>query len=123
VLLKARVPNIDFHYYGNGHHGGGLVDRDGTPYGTWSLRFIDWMRDLGFLQKSGLETKAAKDVVAYMNRPPRGAGRRGGGQGQPGGARAPAGGTNSTIPSQQPLRDIPDIHRFPEGGPSTTPPR
>ncbi len=41
VLLEARIPNVEVHIYGNGHHGGGLVDRDGTPYGTWSLRFIE----------------------------------------------------------------------------------
>jgi acetyl esterase/lipase len=122
VLLKARVPNIDFHYYGNGHHGGGLVDRGGTPYGTWSLRFIDWIRDLGFLQPSGVETKAAKDIVTYMNPPPRRVGRRGGGggggQGQPG-ANAP----NTRAP-QPPLRDLPDDRRSPaDGSPGATPPR
>ncbi len=32
---------------------GGLTDRNDTPYGTWQFRFIDWFRDLGFLQKAG----------------------------------------------------------------------
>ena len=35
------------------------------PFGTWQFRFIDWFRDLGFLQKPGVETKAAKDIAAY----------------------------------------------------------
>jgi hypothetical protein len=41
-------------------------DRYGIPFGTWRSRFINWARDLGFLQKPGLETKAAKDVAAFI---------------------------------------------------------
>jgi hypothetical protein len=43
---------------------------------------VDWFRDLGFLQKPGVETKAAKDVAARVASPPRGrgAGARAGGQ-------------------------------------------
>jgi acetyl esterase/lipase len=62
AMLKARVPNIEMHIYANGVHGNGLKDRDGTPFGTWQYRFIDWFRDLGFLGKSGVETKAARDI-------------------------------------------------------------
>ena len=47
------------------HMTGGLTDRNGTPFGTWQYRFIDWFRDLGFLQKPGVETKAAKDLAVY----------------------------------------------------------
>jgi endo-1,4-beta-xylanase len=78
------------HIYGNGRHpgdplpdgsrmSGGLTDRNDTPFGTWQYRFIDWFRDLGFLQKPGVETKAAKDVAEYVAHPPRpmGAGRGG----------------------------------------------
>ena len=36
--------------------------RNGMPFGTWQDRFIDWFRDLGFLQKPGIETKAARDA-------------------------------------------------------------
>ena len=36
---------------------GGLTDRNDTPYGTWQYRFIDWFRDLGFLQKPGWRRK------------------------------------------------------------------
>ena len=46
---------------------GGLTDRNDTPYGTWQYRFVDWFRDLGFLQKPGVETKAAKDIAAYLS--------------------------------------------------------
>ncbi len=91
----AGVPNVELHLYGNGRHpgdplpdgsrmSGGLTDRNNIPFGTWQFRFIDWARDLGFLQKPGLETKAAKDVAAYVANPPRpyeprrrGAGRTG----------------------------------------------
>jgi endo-1,4-beta-xylanase len=76
ALLHARVPNVEMHIYGRGRHPGddlgngarmtgGLTDRNGTPYGTWQYRFIDWFRDLGFLQKPGIETQAAKDVASY----------------------------------------------------------
>jgi endo-1,4-beta-xylanase len=49
---------------------GGLTDRGGIPFGTWQYRFIDWFRDLGFLQKPGVETKAAKDVAAFVSSQP-----------------------------------------------------
>jgi acetyl esterase/lipase len=81
AMLMAGVPNIEMHLYGNGRHpgdplpdgsrmSGGLTDRSGTPFGTWQIRFIDWFRDLGFLQKPGVETKAAKDVATYSTQPP-----------------------------------------------------
>ena len=80
AMLDASVPNIELHIYGNGRHpgdklpdgsrmSGGLTDRNNIPFGTWQLRFVDWFRDLGFLQKPGVETKAAQDVAAYLNQP------------------------------------------------------
>jgi endo-1,4-beta-xylanase len=51
-----------------------MKDRNGEPFGTWHARFVDWFRDLGFLQKPGVETKAAADVAAYAAK------RRGGSQ-------------------------------------------
>jgi acetyl esterase/lipase len=76
AMLALGVPNIEMHIYGNGRHpgdplpdasrmSGGLTDRNNTPFGTWQFRFIEWFRDLGFLQKSGVETKAAKDSAAF----------------------------------------------------------
>jgi len=64
AMLAANVPNIEMHLYGRGRHPGdplpdgshmtgGLTDRSGMPFGTWQFRFIDWFRDLGFLQKKG----------------------------------------------------------------------
>jgi endo-1,4-beta-xylanase len=50
---------------------GGLTDRNGMPLGKWQERFIDWFRDLGFLQKPGVETKAARDITIHMSQPPR----------------------------------------------------
>jgi endo-1,4-beta-xylanase len=81
AMLALSIPNIELHIYGNGRHpgdplpdgsrmSGGLTDRNDTPFGTWQVRFIDWFRDLGFLQKPGVETKAAKDVAAYVKQPP-----------------------------------------------------
>ena len=74
AMLAAGIPNIEMHIYGNGRHPGdrmtgGLTDRNGIPFGTWQYRFIDWFRDLGFLQKPGVETKAAKDIAAFLSQP------------------------------------------------------
>jgi acetyl esterase/lipase len=86
AMLAVRAPNLEIHIYAQGRHPGdalpdgsrmtgGLTDRNDTPYGTWQYRFIDWFRDLGFLQKPGVETKAAKDIATYMSQPPPGQGR------------------------------------------------
>jgi len=69
AMLALSVPNIEMHLYGNGRHGGGLTDRNDIPFGTWQYRYIDWFRDLGFLQKPGVETKAAKDIAAFVSQP------------------------------------------------------
>ncbi|MBY0507950.1 MAG: alpha/beta hydrolase fold domain-containing protein [Bryobacteraceae bacterium] len=82
ALLAAGLPNNELHLYGNGRHPGdplpdgsrmpgGLTDRGGTPFGTWQYRFIDWFRDLGFLGKPSVETKAAKDIEAFLKEPAR----------------------------------------------------
>jgi len=71
AFLRARIPNLEMHVYANGGHGGGLTDRNGIPFGTWQYRFIEWCRDLGFLQKPGVETKAARDVAARVANPPK----------------------------------------------------
>jgi endo-1,4-beta-xylanase len=68
AFLNASVPNLEMHIYGNGVHANGMKDRNGEPFGTWHERFIDWFRDLGFLQKPGVETRAAKDVAAYAEK-------------------------------------------------------
>ena len=70
AFLRAHVPNLEMHIYGNGVHANGMKDRNGEPFGTWHERFIDWFRDLGFLQKPGVETQAAKDVPAYTAEAP-----------------------------------------------------
>lgn len=87
AMLNEGIPNIEMHIYGNGRHPGdplpdgsrmtgGMTDRGGIPMGTWQFRFIDWFRDLGFLQKPGIETKAGKDVAEFVSRPPRNRGNR-----------------------------------------------
>ena len=79
-MLALRVPNLEMHIYANGRHPGdplrdgshmtgGLTDRKGIPFGTWQFRFIDWFRDLGFLEPPGVETKAAKDIAFYLSQP------------------------------------------------------
>lgn len=87
AMLNAGIPNLEMHIYGNGRHpgdalsdgsrmSGGLTHRNGIPFGTWQDRYMDWFRDLGFLQKPGLETKAAKDIIGFLSEPQRGSGRR-----------------------------------------------
>lgn len=80
ALLNDGVPNVEMHIYARGHHPGDKVGPDEPPatgalsnmggisYGSWSARFLDWFRDLGFLGKPGVETQAAKDVAANINR-------------------------------------------------------
>jgi endo-1,4-beta-xylanase len=81
AMLQAGIPNVEMHIYGNGRHPGetlsdgtrmtgGLTAKNGIPFGTWQDRFIDWFRDLGFLQKPGSETKAARDIAAFLTQPP-----------------------------------------------------
>jgi len=41
----------DLHIYSHGGHGGGIKPRNGVPFGTWQVRFQDWMTDLGVLKK------------------------------------------------------------------------
>jgi endo-1,4-beta-xylanase len=78
AMLAIGVPNIEMHVYGNGRHPGdslpdgsrmtgGLTDRNGIPLGSWHFRYIDWFRDLGFLQKPGVETKAARDSATFVS--------------------------------------------------------
>lgn len=71
AMLKAGAPNLEMHIYGNGGHGGGLSPRGGIPFGTWTDRYIDWFKDLGFLNSPGTPTKAAADVEAYVKKPAR----------------------------------------------------
>jgi len=68
AMLKAGVPNLEMHIYGRGGHGGGLTARGGIPFGTWTDRYVDWFKDLGFLEKPGKPTKAAADVEAFAKK-------------------------------------------------------
>jgi endo-1,4-beta-xylanase len=102
AMLNFGIPNVEMHIYARGHHPGdqvqaweppstgGLTDRGFIEYGTWPNSFMAWMRDLGFMDKSGVETQAAKDSKAFASQPARGAGRRGGRRGA-GATTAPAG--------------------------------
>lgn len=67
AMLERSVPNLEMHIYGNGVHAGGIKDRGGIPFGTWHYRFVDWFRDLGFLQAPGVPTRAASDMAAYAS--------------------------------------------------------
>ncbi len=80
ALLRDGVPNVEMHIYARGHHpgdkvgpdeppaSGGLSNMGGIALGTWSARYLDWFRDLGFLGKPGGETQAARDVAASLKR-------------------------------------------------------
>ena len=100
ALLNDGVPNVEMHIYARGHNPGdkvgpgeppstgGLTNRGFIAYGAWPERFIEWFRDLGFLNKPGVETQAAKDVAANLGRTPRSA--AGNGPRPPGAATPPA---------------------------------
>src|SRR5436190_350873 len=105
AMLQAGIPNVEMHIYGNGRHpgdplpdgsrmSGGLTDRNGIPFGKWQERYIEWFRDLGFLQKPGLETKAAKDISSFISQPQRSMGNRS----QPGAATTSAGPNSRNSP-------------------------
>jgi len=82
AMLGAGIPNVEMHIYARGHHPGdrvgpdeplstgGLMDRGFIAYGTWPDRMVDWMKDLGFFNKPGVITQAAKDVDAFVKAPP-----------------------------------------------------
>lgn len=77
AMLRAGIPNVEMHIYGNGYHPGdrgatgGLTHRKGIPFGTWQYRFIEWFDDLGFLSEPGTQTKAATDSEEFVQQPPR----------------------------------------------------
>jgi endo-1,4-beta-xylanase len=80
ALLNDGVPNVEIHIYARGHHPGqsvgpgeppstaGVTDRGFIAYGSWPDRFLEWFRDLGFLNRPGVETQAAIDVAANLHR-------------------------------------------------------
>ena len=80
AMLADGVPNVEMHIYSRGHHpgdktkpdeppsSGGLSDRGFIAYGKWGERYLDWFKDLGFMQAPGIETQAAKDVAANLGR-------------------------------------------------------
>ncbi|HEY8993439.1 MAG TPA: alpha/beta hydrolase [Lacunisphaera sp.] len=82
ALLNDGVPNVELHIYARGRHpgdksgpdepppSGGISNYGGAAFGTWSARFLDWLRDLGFLNAPGVETRAANDVAASLDRQP-----------------------------------------------------
>lgn len=49
AYFKAKIP-VELHIYGNGVHAGGIGSRNGIPFGTWHLRFVDWVTDLGMMK-------------------------------------------------------------------------
>ena len=50
-LFKAGVP-ADLIIYSHGGHGGAISPRNGIPFGTWHIRFQEWMADRGLLKRA-----------------------------------------------------------------------
>ncbi len=67
-MLLAGVPNVEMHIYARGGHGGQKRGPNEIPYASWPDRLDEWLADLGFLGKPGIETRAAKDVGAFARR-------------------------------------------------------
>ncbi len=82
-LFTAGVP-VELHIYGHGGHAGGIKPRDGIPFGTWHIRFQEWLTDLGMLKPAtgtgasfkgpiglqlySLRDQFAKDVPSTLDR-------------------------------------------------------
>lgn len=49
MLFKAGVQS-DLHIYARGGHGGAISKRNGIPFGTWHVRFEEWLSDQGMLK-------------------------------------------------------------------------
>jgi len=49
-LMKAGVQS-ELHIYAHGGHGGAIKPRDGIPFGTWHIRFQEWLADVGLLKR------------------------------------------------------------------------
>ena len=49
-LFRAGVP-AEMHIYAHGGHGGAIRSRNGIPFGTWHIRFQEWLADLGVLNR------------------------------------------------------------------------
>ena len=47
-LFDAKIP-VELHIYAHGRHAGGIHPRKGIPFGTWHIRFEEWIKDLGML--------------------------------------------------------------------------
>jgi acetyl esterase/lipase len=83
ALFKDGVPNMELHVYARGRHPGdkvgpgepaatgGLAWKGGIAFDGWSEHFLQWFRDLGFMGPPGVETQAARDVAANVNRTPK----------------------------------------------------
>ena len=54
MLFRAGVPS-DLHIYAHGGHGGAISKRNGIPFGTWHIRFQDWLADLGLLKAAAAQ--------------------------------------------------------------------
>jgi endo-1,4-beta-xylanase len=67
-MLERGTPNVEMHIYGSGRHGGSIEPQGGIPFGTWPTRYLDWLKDLGFLSSPGTETKAAKDIALFVKK-------------------------------------------------------
>ena len=48
-LIAAKIP-AELHIYSHGGHGGSIKPRNGIPFGTWHIRFQEWLADLGMLK-------------------------------------------------------------------------
>jgi len=52
ALFNAKIP-VELHIYSHGGHANGIKPRNGIPFGTWHIRFLEWAEDLGFTGTKG----------------------------------------------------------------------
>jgi endo-1,4-beta-xylanase len=51
AFFDAKIP-VELHIYSHGGHGGSIQPRKGIPFGTWHLRFVEWLDDLPMMKKA-----------------------------------------------------------------------
>ncbi len=49
ALFSAEIP-VELHIYGHGGHANGISPRNGSPFGTWHYRFVEWITDLEMMK-------------------------------------------------------------------------
>ena len=67
LLFNAGIP-AELHIYSHGGHGGAISTRRGIPFGTWQVRFQEWLADLGYLKKGEIALPYCQVAIQGFSR-------------------------------------------------------